>query len=91
MHNLILAILLSALSLTGFDGSPATITVSGGIDVNGATQPFLFTWQSTLTVTGSGWSPGESVTAARNACRLEALRIHVRSSRELLGLGNHSI
>src|ERR1700680_5089394 len=62
MDNVILAVLLSAVSLTAFDGSPATLTVLGGINVNGATQPFLFTWNSLQTVTGSGWGPGESVT-----------------------------
>ena len=62
MNRLIPVILISAISLTGFDGSPASITVTGGIAVNGAFQPFLFTWNSSLTVTGAGWGPGESVT-----------------------------
>ena len=62
MNTLTLVILFSAVSLSGFDGSPATLSVFGGISVNGATQPFLFTWNSPLTVTGSGWGPGESVT-----------------------------
>jgi hypothetical protein len=62
MNNLILATLLSAVSLIGFDGSPAALTVVGGINVNGVAQPFLFTWNSPLTVSGSGWAPGEPVT-----------------------------
>jgi hypothetical protein len=62
MNTLTLTILFSAVSLSGFDGSPATLSVFGGISVNGATQPCLFTWNSPLTVTGSGWGPGESVT-----------------------------
>src|SRR5437899_2361840 len=40
----------------------ATVTVSGGITANGVAQPLLFTWNSAITVSGSGWSPGESVT-----------------------------
>src|SRR5215470_11403690 len=62
VSNLIWAILFSAASLTGLDGSPASLTVSGGINVNGATQPFLFTWNSSITASGSGWGAGESVT-----------------------------
>jgi hypothetical protein len=55
MNTLTLAILFSAVSLSGFDGSPATLTVFGGINVNGATQPFLFTWNSPLTVPDGQW------------------------------------
>src|SRR2546430_17015048 len=62
MHTLTPAILFSSVALFGFDGSTASITVSGGINLNGADQPFLFTWNSALTVSGSGWAPGESVT-----------------------------
>jgi hypothetical protein len=62
MNTLILTILFSAISLTAFDSSPTVLTVSGGINVNGATQPFLFTWNRPLTVSGNGWRPGESVT-----------------------------
>jgi len=40
----------------------ATVTVSGGITVNGVAQPLLFTWNSAMTVIGSGWNAGESVT-----------------------------
>src|SRR6266436_8621528 len=38
------------------------ITVSGGITLNGAFQPLLFTWNTAVTVQGSGWQPGETVT-----------------------------
>jgi hypothetical protein len=61
MKALFLAVSFSLSSLAAFDGSTATLTVSGGISLNGAVQPFLFTWNSSLTVTGGGWNPGESV------------------------------
>ncbi len=44
-----------------FLNASASLTVSGGITVNGAVQPLLFTWTSTLSVTGSGWAPNEAV------------------------------
>src|SRR5436309_533466 len=62
MNLRIIAILLPAVFLCAFEGSPATINVSGGIPINGVTQPLLFTWNSALTITGTGWTPGESVT-----------------------------
>jgi hypothetical protein len=39
-----------------------TITLSGGITLNGAFQPLLFTWNTTVTVQGRRWQPGETVT-----------------------------
>jgi hypothetical protein len=47
----IIPVLLSVASLGAFDGAAASLTVSGG----------MFTWNSALTLTGSGWSPGESI------------------------------
>jgi hypothetical protein len=38
-----------------------TLTVSGGITLNSAFQPLLFTWNSAVTVQGSHWQPGETV------------------------------
>jgi uncharacterized protein (TIGR03437 family) len=38
-----------------------TISVSGGMQVGTATIPLVFTWNSTLPIQGSGWTPGESV------------------------------
>jgi hypothetical protein len=58
----ILAFLFSAISLCAFDSSSATISVSGGINVNGSTQRLLFTWNTPLPVSGGGWAPGESIT-----------------------------
>src|SRR5260370_12546996 len=43
-------------------GEMATITVSGGITLNSAFQPLLFTWNAGVTVNGSRWQPGETVT-----------------------------
>src|SRR5260370_39331919 len=51
MNFRIIPILLSVASLGAFDGASASLAVSGGV----------FTWNSALTVTGSGWSPGESI------------------------------
>jgi hypothetical protein len=38
------------------------ITVSGGITLNGAFQPLLFTWNTAVTVQGRRWQPRETVT-----------------------------
>ena len=43
------------------DGASPSISVSGGITVNGNVQPFLFTWNTPLPVAGSGWAAGESI------------------------------
>src|SRR5260370_15705094 len=51
MNFRIIPILLSVASLGAFDGASASLAVSGGV----------FTWNSALTVTGSGWRPGESI------------------------------
>src|SRR5712692_9252059 len=56
LYRMFLAILLPLNALA------ATVTVSGGITVNGVAQPLLFTWNSAMTVSGSGCGPGESVT-----------------------------
>ena len=40
----------------------AHIRVSGGVTLNGAFQSLLFTWNTPLTVRGSEWQPGETVT-----------------------------
>jgi hypothetical protein len=42
--------------------SKPTIKVSGGITLNGAFQPLLFTWNTAVTVQGHKWQPGETVT-----------------------------
>lgn len=62
LNGLILVLFLAAASVSAFDGSSAAVMVEGGIQVNGATQPLLFTWNSSLMVSGSGWAPGEPVT-----------------------------
>jgi uncharacterized protein (TIGR03437 family) len=43
---------------------PPSISVSGGIQIGGAVQPLLFTWNSSLPVQGSGWAAGETVSVA---------------------------
>ena len=62
MNLRVLALVLPIASLGAFDGPPAAITVSGGIAVSGTVPPFLFTWNSAITVNGTGWNSGEPVT-----------------------------
>jgi hypothetical protein len=38
-----------------------TLQVTGGITVNGVSQPLVFTWNSPVPIAGAGWAPGESV------------------------------
>ena len=45
---------------TSADPAPA-ISVSGGIQLGGALQPLVFTWDTQMAVQGSGWRAGESI------------------------------
>jgi hypothetical protein len=45
----------------GANGPQPALAVSGGIVAANVVQPLLFAWNSPLTVTGSGFVPGESV------------------------------
>ena len=58
----VLSIFFSQTALPGL-AAPG-LAVSGGITVNGNRQAFLFTWNTPLPVTASGWTAGESVAVA---------------------------
>ena len=45
----------------GPDAAP-TVSVSGGIQANGRIRPLVFTWNTSITVQGSGWGAGETIT-----------------------------
>ena len=47
--------------LAAIAAAQPSVRVSGGITLNGALQPLLFTWNSQVPVAGTGWSPGEAV------------------------------
>lgn len=49
---------------------------SGGLTLAGTVQPLVFTWNTAITVSGSGWAPGEQVRIA-----LEAPGITARTRR----------
>jgi hypothetical protein len=46
------------------DSPSATLSVSGGITLNGEMKPLLFTWNAPVPITGSGWTAGEGVAIA---------------------------
>ena len=53
---------LVAAALCRTDGNPPpAVSVSGGIQIGSSLQPLVFTWNSAVPVTGSGWAPGETV------------------------------
>src|SRR3954469_3726345 len=64
-HKLIFFIAFSSFigfsSVEAFQGQPATLAVSGGLDTGGVPQALLFSWNSAIPVAGSGWRPGETV------------------------------
>ncbi len=49
------------LALISPAAAAPSLRVSGGITLNGVSQPLLFTWRSTISVSGGGWAPGEIV------------------------------
>src|SRR3954467_8977434 len=61
MNRSIPRILLSFLLLSSLAGAAPALRVSGGITLNGAAQPLLFTWNTPLPVAGEGWAPNEVV------------------------------
>ena len=61
MRHSIRALLLSISLLFAVEISAATLAVSGGITLNGEMKPLLFTWNSPVPVTGTGWNAGDSV------------------------------
>src|SRR4051794_29347123 len=63
MGNFLFALFLAVSFSTVFAAS-GTVTVSGGITVNGEARPALFTWNSALPLSGSGWAAGESISIA---------------------------
>jgi hypothetical protein len=61
MKRLISGTIFAAISVGAFGGASPSLTVSGGITLNGVIEPLLFTWNTSLTVAGAGWNPGEAV------------------------------
>src|SRR5690349_15936139 len=61
LRSLLFRFTLSCAVLSAMGGTQPVLTVSGGISLNGTTLPLTFTWQSPISVRGSGWAAGESV------------------------------
>src|SRR4051812_42235863 len=59
--------------------SQPLLHVSGGITLNGVAQPLLFTWNSSVPVTGAGWAPNEPVQIVLHG-PLDSPGVHPRSA-----------
>ena len=73
----------------------ASLSVSGGITLNGVQQPLLFTWESTVSISGSGWTANEPVEiflhGPLNSLDVIALTPRTPRVTELARIGVHRI
>jgi hypothetical protein len=71
--------LLALLLFSPLARSEPLLHVSGGITLNGVAQPLLFTWNSSVPVTGAGWAPNETVQIILHG-PLDSPGVHARSA-----------